>query len=70
MTDKDDELLRGIERLLTAGADADVVQVNINPTEVEGFLVTCLGCGRTARLPFALPAGKVVMCPTCVRDLR
>jgi CxxC-x17-CxxC domain-containing protein len=48
------------------GVDIDAAFVTTNP-EHNGFEVTCRGCGRTAKLPFQLPAGKVALCPDCMR---
>jgi hypothetical protein len=33
----------------------------------EWFIVTCLGCGRTARTP-SDPGVRVALCPRCLRD--
>lgn len=50
------------------GHDVDVSLVNVSPNAEDGFEVSCVGCGRTARMPFEPPAGKVVLCPRCQRD--
>lgn len=47
------------------GIDVEAVFVTTNPYR-EGYEVSCGLCGRTAKLPFQ-PAGKVVICPDCMR---
>ena len=48
------------------GVKIDVEMVNTRP-DAEGFKISCVQCGRTARLPFELPKGKLALCPPCVR---
>lgn len=57
------------EELQAEGLDIQTDFVDIRP-DAEGFEVTCLGCGRTAKLPYELPAGKAAICPSCLRDRR
>lgn len=68
-----DNQIRPQERVAEAradGLDVDVGLVNTTPG-AEGYLVTCLGCGRTATLPYAPPAGKdKALCPDCQRGWR
>jgi CxxC-x17-CxxC domain-containing protein len=45
----------------------DVAFVNTNLAS-KGFEVTCYGCGRKAKLPFEVPAGKAVLCPACIKE--
>lgn len=54
------------EQARADGIDLDTVFVNTGP-EAEGYEVTCNGCGRTAKLPFPVPEGKVALCPDCMR---
>lgn len=39
--------------------------VNVHPLAEEGYLVTCAGCLRTARMP-SDPGSKVAICPVCL----
>jgi CxxC-x17-CxxC domain-containing protein len=50
-----------------AGLDIDTTFVNVDP-QAQGHTVTCVGCGRTAVMPFAPPPGKVVICPDCIKN--
>lgn len=57
---------RVVQELREQGHDVDVTFVNVDP-DAAGVTVSCMDCGRTAKMPFAPPAGKVVMCPDCQR---
>lgn len=53
------------DKLRAAGVNIDVQMVSTDP-DADGFEVTCGGCGRTARMPFEPPAGRVALCPRCI----
>jgi hypothetical protein len=38
--------------------------------EHEGYEVTCIGCGHTAKLRFPLPEGNQALRPDCMRTGR
>ena len=59
-------IARLAEEARRRGVDVDVAFVDTNPA-AEGHEVTCAGCGRKAKLPFAPPPGKLVVCPDCMR---
>lgn len=59
------------ERMRAAGHDVRTGLVTTNlQLDLEGVVVRCVGCGRTARLLSEPPGGKVVVCPQCVRSGR
>lgn len=60
---------RLIHELRAEGQDISATLVNTNP-EAPGFEVSCICCGRTAKLPFEPPKDRVVMCPTCQAEGR
>ena len=66
LVDRQVEPQRLAHALREQGRDVDVALVNVSAS-TSGFQVTCVGCGTTGRLPFELPAGKVLMCPDCQR---
>ncbi len=49
------------------GVGVDVTFVN-TAADAKGFEVRCAGCGCTARMPTAPPAGRQVFCPDCQRS--
>lgn len=56
-----------MEQMRADGLDVHVGLVNTTPG-VEGYPVTCVGCGATATLPAPQPAGKSDgLCPDCQR---
>ena len=72
MSDDDEELAKHmIEKQLLPqlrardlpGIEAEFV--NTAP-DAEGYPVTCDRCGRTAKLPFPVPEGKIALCPDCL----
>ncbi len=59
-----------VEEMRARGHTVDVADVNVDPEATEGFPVTCVDCGRTARLPFEPPEGMLALCPNCMRARR
>ena len=68
MIDNQIDPQRRAQALRDQGVNVDVAFVSVKP-DAEGYPVTCAECGRTATLPSPMPAGKVAVCPPCMRRL-
>ncbi len=50
------------------GHEAEAAFVDTDPNATGGTLVSCHGCGRTARIYMDVAPDKVVLCPRCQRE--
>lgn len=55
-----------VRELQQQGHDIDVGLVNVSP-DAKGYTITCLGCGRTGRMPRKPPV-STALCPDCAKE--